>query len=37
MENDAAERRQRRLGHACAVAVLFLRVGFLLTARLSQK
>jgi drug/metabolite transporter (DMT)-like permease len=31
------ERRQRRLGYASAVAVLFLWVGFLLTARLSQK
>jgi len=32
-----AERRHRRLGYASAVAVLFLWVGFLLTARLSQK
>jgi drug/metabolite transporter (DMT)-like permease len=35
--DPAAERRQRRLGYASAVAVLFLWVGFLLTARLSQK
>lgn len=37
MPPDAAGRRERRLGYLSAVAVLFLWVGFLLTARLSQK
>jgi drug/metabolite transporter (DMT)-like permease len=37
MEMPDAERRQRRLGYASAIGVLFLWVGFLLTARLSQK
>jgi drug/metabolite transporter (DMT)-like permease len=33
----AESRRDRRLGYACAIATLFLWVGFLLTARLSHK
>ncbi len=37
MSPDAASRRERRLGYVSAIAVLFLWVGFLLTARLSQK
>jgi drug/metabolite transporter (DMT)-like permease len=31
------QQRERRIGYACAIATLFLWVGFLLTARLSHK
>ncbi|SFK30762.1 DMT family transporter [Falsiroseomonas stagni] len=38
MEASSPEaRRERRIGYACAFAVLFLWVGFLLTARLSAR
>ncbi len=37
MNPSAESARDRRLGYACAIAPLFLWVGFLLTARLSHK